>query len=215
MSNVVETDEREVLTRGAADLGLPLAPDQLTRMLAYLDLIEKWNRVHNLTAIRVRTQMMTHHLLDSLAIVPHLSGRRIIDVGTGAGLPGIPVAIACPERHITLVDSNQKKTAFVRQALTELRIGNAAVINERAEAYRPVTAFDMVVSRAFAELRTFVEQARHLTVDGGKFLAMKGRHPAQEIDALPADIRVLDVIELKVPHLDAERHLILMDILPT
>ena len=215
MNEVAETDEREILTRGAADLGLALAPHQLTRMLAYLDLIEKWNRVHNLTAIRVRTQMMTHHLLDSLAIVPHLSGMRIIDVGTGAGLPGIPVAIACPARHITLIDSNQKKTAFLRQALTELPIGNAAVVNERAEAHRPVTTFDLVVSRAFAELRTFVEQARHLAVGGGRFVAMKGRHPAQEIEALPADIRVLNVIELKVPHLDAERHLILMDILPT
>lgn len=204
---------REVrgLADGAAALGLDLDPAQLRQLDTFLDLLEKWNRVYNLTAIRDRGQMVTHHLLDSLAIVPHVEGPRVLDVGSGGGLPGLPLAIARPELAVTLLDSNHKKAAFLNQAVAELRLDNADVIAERVEAWRTDRRFDTIVSRAFSDLGEFVSLAAPLLVPGGRFAAMKGVHPFDEIDRLPAGFAVRDVVRLQVPGLDAERHLILIE----
>lgn len=199
------------LRGGLATLGLALTDDQAATLERYLDLLEKWNRVYNLTAIRDRRQMITHHLLDALAIVPHVRGPRVLDVGSGAGLPGIPLAAASPALQVTLLDSNHKKAAFLRQAVGELRLANAAVIADRVESWHTATRFDTIVSRAFAELGEFVSLARGLLAPGGRFAAMKGVHPYDEIERLPAGFRVAEVVKLAVPGLEAERHLVLVE----
>ncbi len=198
------------LERGAAALGLDLGGDALATLEAYLDLLEKWNRVYNLTAIRERAQMITHHLLDSLAIARELPAARMLDVGSGAGFPGIPLGIANPALSVTLLDSNHKKAAFLRQAVAELRLTNANVAAARVEDWRPDAPYDVVVSRAFADLGEFVALARPLCARTGVFAAMKGVHPYDEIERLPGDITVERVVRLTVPGLDAERHLVLM-----
>jgi 16S rRNA (guanine527-N7)-methyltransferase len=199
-----------VLTRGADALGVPLSPAQSEQLELYLDLLEKWNRVYNLTAIRDRAQMVTHHVLDSLAVVPHLRGARVLDIGSGGGLPGIPIAIARPDVHVTLLDSNHKKTAFLNQAVGELRLANVAVAGERAEAWDTADRFDTIVSRAFADLAEFVAVGTRLLAADGVFAAMKGVHPYEEIERLPAGFVVREVVRLQVPGLDAERHLVLV-----
>jgi 16S rRNA (guanine527-N7)-methyltransferase len=192
----------------AMDLALP-APAQ-ARCAAYLELIAKWNRVHNLTAVREPERMVVLHLLDSLSVLAHVSARTLLDVGSGPGLPGIPLAIARPDLQVTLVDSSHKKAAFLRQAKTELGLDNVEVVCERVEQWHPGRTFDAVVSRAFAELAEFVTQARHLVAPDGVLLAMKGVHPFEEIARIPATHRVEGVVELAVPTLDAKRHLVLL-----
>jgi len=198
------------LAHGIASLGLALGGAQRARLDQYLLLLEKWNRVYNLTAIRDRDRMITHHLLDSLAVVPHVRGLRVLDVGSGAGLPGIPLAIANPALRVTLLDSNHKKVAFMRQAIGELGLANAAVVAERVESWPTEARFDTIVSRAFAELGEFVASCARLLAPGGVFAAMKGVHPHEEIERLPAGYRVEQVIRLEVPGLDAERHLVVV-----
>lgn len=192
---------------------LPFRPPEgaRNRLLAYLRLLEKWNRVHNLTAIRDPEQMVVLHVLDSLAVLPHVaSATTLLDVGTGGGLPGIPLAIARPELAVTLLDSSRKKTTFLAQAKAELALANVSVACTRVEDWHPPGPYDVVVSRAFAELADFVAGAKHLVAPGGALLAMKGVHPVEEIARLPATHRVENVLELQVPSLEAKRHLVLV-----
>lgn len=200
------------LTQGLAALGARIDDAQAERLLAHLQLVVKWNRVHNLTAVREADQMVTLHLLDSLSILPYLGGgRRLADIGTGAGFPGIPLAIARPDLEVTLLDSAHKKCAFLEQARAELGLANVQVACERVEQFRPAEHFDLVVSRAFAELADFVAQSRHLAAPRGRLLAMKGIHPYDEIARLPQTHRVADVVELRVPGLEAKRHLVVLE----
>lgn len=201
----------KALADGAGELGLELSDDAIDRLLAYLALLQKWNRVYNLTAIRESSRMVSHHVLDSLAVLPHLQAHRIVDVGTGAGLPGIPLALANREWSVTLADSNHKKLAFVTQAIGELRIENAVIQRDRVETWHPAAGFDVVISRAFAELQDFVRLAGHLVAPGGKLVAMKGLEPFEEIGQLPPEFRVARVIRLNVPGVEGERHLVMME----
>ena len=198
------------LEQGIGDLGLALPQSTTVRMLDYLTLLAKWNRVYNLTAIREETKWISHHLLDSLAVVPHLPAGRLVDAGTGAGLPGIPIAFACPERPVTLLDSNQKKGAFLTQASAELALTNVKVVIERAESYSPDHAFDVVISRAFSSIPDFIRLAGHLCRPGGVLAAMKGARPDAEIAQLPEAWKAETIIPLHVPLLDAERHLVML-----
>lgn len=196
---------RERLAAGVTALGLTLPPDGEDRLVAYLALLQKWNRVYNLTAIRDPDRMVEQHLLDSLAAVPLFGAGRVLDVGSGGGLPGIPLAIARPELSVTLIDTVSKKTAFLIQARGELGLSNLTVVTGRVEEYRPETGFDTITSRAFAELALFVNLTRHLLVPGGRWLALKGVHPTEELAALPGDVRPFAQHALDVPGLDAER----------
>lgn len=177
--------------------------------MGYLQLLVKWNRAYNLTAVRDPQQMVTRHLLDSLAVVPHLSGERIIDVGSGAGLPGIPLALALPEREFVLLDSNGKKSRFQIQARGELGLHNVAVVNSRVEEYRPDRLFDTVITRAFASVTDILSSSRHLLAPNGEVLAMKGTLPESELETLPHGFQLIETINIKVPGLEQEqRHLL-------
>lgn len=201
----------ERLSEGLEAMGLDLEAATQARLIAYLHLVQKWNKVHNLTAIRNAEQMVVLHLLDSLSLLPHVGdAKTILDVGSGAGLPGLPLAIARPDLGITVLDSSQKKASFLRQAKAELGLNNVEIVCERVERWRPEARYDLVVSRAFAELADFVELARHLVAPGGAMLAMKGVRPVEEIARLPAGHRIERVIELHVPTLDARRHLVFL-----
>ena len=200
------------IAEGAAAMGLELDDGATGKLAAYLELVEKWNRVHNLTAVREPSQMVTLHLLDSLSIVPHVAAAAtLLDVGTGAGLPGIPLAVARPSMRVTLLDSSHKKCAFLQQAKTELALANVEVVCDRVENWKPAQRFDVVVSRAFCDLVDFVEQAKHLVAPGGRLMAMKGVYPFEEIARMPATHRVAQVIELRVPRLEASRHVVLVE----
>jgi 16S rRNA (guanine527-N7)-methyltransferase len=199
------------LEQGLRAMGISLEAPAQAKLLAYLQLIGKWNKVHNLTAVREPGQMVVLHLLDSLSVLPHLAGARtVLDVGTGAGLPGIPLAIARPDLAVTLLDSSHKKATFLRQAKAELALPNVEVACERVESWQPAALFDVVVSRAFAELADFVVQASHLVAPGGAMLAMKGVYPFEELARVPASHRVENVVALTVPTLEAQRHLVLL-----
>jgi 16S rRNA (guanine527-N7)-methyltransferase len=211
-ASLLETDIAVALDDGLGALGLGLSKAQKTQMLSYVELLEKWNRTFNLTAIRDKRQMVAVHLLDSLAILPHIAPTaRLADVGSGAGLPGIPLAIALPGAQVTMIDSVAKKTAFVQQAIGELALKNAQAHGGRAEHLKPGTPYDIVVSRAFAELRDFAECSRHLLSKNGRLLAMKGLYPHDEIARLPQDIAVVETLRLNVPGIAAERHLIILE----
>jgi len=198
------------LRLGLAQLQLDLPEAVCERLLAYLRLIAKWNRSYNLTAVRDETRMLTHHLLDSLAVLPHVRGPSVLDVGSGPGLPGIPLAIACPHWRLTLLDANHKKTTFLRQAIIELQLSNVDVVCERVEHWQAPARFDTVISRAFADLSEFLRLAgRHCAPDG-QMVAMKGVYPHEEVARLPADFSLRDVIALQVPGLAAERHAALL-----
>jgi 16S rRNA (guanine527-N7)-methyltransferase len=191
-------------------LELPLDASARRKLLSHIDLVDKWNRVYNLTAVRRREDMLTHHVLDSLAVTRHLSGGTLVDVGSGAGFPGIPLAIARPLLRVTLLDSNHKKTTFLRQAVIELGLENVDVVCERVEAWHPAAAFDIVISRAFSELREFVTLAGHLCSRTGAMVAMKGVYPYEEVAQLPAGHELVEVRSVHVPGLGADRHLVLL-----
>ena len=199
------------LHRGLSELALALPPGAAEKLLAYLELLAKWNKTYNLTAIRDPLQAVSLHLLDSLAVLRELSGRRgaLADVGSGGGLPGIPLAIAEPARRVTLNDANEKKGAFLRQAVIELGLRNADVHVGRAEDWRPAEPFAVVISRGFASVVDFLSACRHLAAPGGVLAAMKGAYPEAELAQVPADCDCSEVRRLKVPLLDAERHLVL------
>ena len=199
----------EQLTRGLAALGLDLPPAAQEKLLAFAALLGKWNKVYNLTALRDAEQVISHHLLDSLAVLPHLGkAKRLADIGSGGGLPGIPLAIARPDLQVALVESNQKKSAFEQQAKIELGLANVSVHCERVEAWQPEEKCDVVVSRAFSDLAEFVRLSGHLLAEGGVLLAMKGVHPYEEIAQLPAGWRVAEAIPLQVPGVEGARHLV-------
>jgi len=200
------------IAEGVAAMGVEVPASAVATFSRYLELIAKWNRVHNLTAVRETDQMVVLHLLDSLSLLPHLGrARTLLDVGSGPGLPGIPVAIARPGLAVTLLDSNHKKCAFLRQAKTELGLANVEVACERVEHWTTPQRFDVVVSRAFSELADFVLQARHLVAPAGVLIAMKGVHPFEEIARVPSTHKVARVLALDVPHLEAKRHLVFVE----
>jgi 16S rRNA (guanine527-N7)-methyltransferase len=201
----------EQLQRGLDALGLALPESARERLLAYLALLLKWNRSVNLTAIRDEAQAVSHHLLDSLAVAPHLVAGRLADIGSGGGLPGIPLAIADPKRAVVLVETSQKKAAFLRQAVIELALANVQVESRRVETWQPGEGFPLVVSRAFAELGDFVRWAGHLLAPGGVMVAMKGVYPDEEIAGLPAGFRLGSALRLHVPGVDAARHLLFIE----
>lgn len=188
--------------------GLPENAQAWSKLLDYLFLLEKWNKTFNLTAIRDLDEMFVKHLLDSLSVAAHLDSERLIDVGTGGGLPGIPLAILFPERQVDLLDSNSKKTRFLIQAKAELGLENVTVLHQRVEAYRPETLYDGVVSRAFASLDDMLRLTHHLLKTGGIWWAMKSQKTQDEVAALPEFAKMLRVFDLAVPDLDAHRTLI-------
>jgi len=196
------------LATGLAELGIDLPAERQDKLLAFRDLLLKWNKTYNLTALRDPEQAISHHLLDSLAILPHIGDGPLLDVGSGGGLPGIPLAIARPELSVSMVDTVQKKATFLQQAAIQLGLKNVAAHHARVEQLPGQYA--QISSRAFAELKLFTDLTRHLLAPGGRWLAMKGVRPDDEIAALPADIVVEHVIPLHVPGLDAERHLIIL-----
>lgn len=198
------------LETGARSLGLALDEKQLSWLMQYLSLIQKWNRVHNLTALRDPQKMLTHHLLDSLAVLPHFCADRLLDVGSGAGLPGIPLAIARPHWEITLSDSNHKKSSFQQQAVIELGLRNVRVAPGRVEDIRPEQKFDGVISRAFSEIADLIACTCHLLATNGRWYAMKGVCPDEELAQLPAGVEVERIVPLTVPGLRAQRHLIIL-----
>ena len=200
----------EKLAGGLEEMGLHLDSATQSSLLNYVALMQKWNKVYNLTAVRDPQKMVTQHLLDSLAVLPHIVGHRIIDVGTGPGLPGIPLALANPALEVTLLDSNHKKASFLRQACLELGLNNTTIVCERVEAWRPEEKFDAVISRAFSDLAEFAGLALHLCSNTGLMLAMKGIYPHEELTRLPATVALQGVESLKVSSLDAERHLVLL-----
>lgn len=196
------------LAAGLAELGIALPAEAQQKLLAFRDLLLKWNKTYNLTALRDPEQAISHHLLDSLAILPHIGNGPLLDVGSGGGLPGIPLAIACPKLAVTMVDTVQKKATFLQQAAIELKLTNATVHHARVEEMSGQYA--EISSRAFAEIGLFISLTRHLLAPGGRWLAMKGVRPDDELKTLPADITVEAIIPLTVPGLDAERHLIIL-----
>lgn len=206
----------QVLADGVAALGLDelVGADAQAKLLAYLRLLDKWNRTHNLTAIREPDRMVTHHLLDSLAVLPHLparTGLRLVDIGSGGGLPGIPLAIVRPDWQFALLDSNFKKAAFLRQAAIELPLPNAEVVAVRVQDYVPPAGFDIAISRAFSDLAVFAGASRGLLAAGGRLVAMKGVYPHEEIAELPAGLGIAGTPSLQIPGLVGERHLVIME----
>ena len=196
------------LQQGCDDLQLSLGSDQQARLIDYVALLSKWNTAYNLTAVREEADMVTRHLLDSLAIAPFLAGQRVLDVGTGAGLPGVPMAILFPQREFHLLDSNGKKTRFLFQVKTALRLDNLVVHHARVQTFRVVEPFDAVLSRAFASLQDMMHGCRHLLAPEGRLLAMKGAYPAQELDAIGQEGAQVVVHPLVVPGLGEHRHLV-------
>jgi 16S rRNA (guanine527-N7)-methyltransferase len=207
-NNVV--DPAELLEDGIYELELEerLGGDEL--LMEYVTELMNWNRVYNLTSVRKPTDIVTRHILDSLTILPYLHGERILDIGTGAGLPGIPLAIACPDLEFVLLDSSSKKLRFVQQTLGILNLDNVTLEDCRVDEYQPEVLFDTVICRAFSDLPDFYRYAARLCSSGGRMLAMKGVYPMTEVECLKDKSVIDDVVSLKVPGLDAERHLVIM-----
>ena len=201
--------KRQKLIAGMRTLGVAYTLDQLDLLLAYLKMLERWNKTYNLTAIRDPMHMISLHLLDSLAVQPHIADKKnLIDVGTGPGLPGIPLAIMNPDKQFTVLDSAGKKTRFLFQVRNELGLSNVLEINQRAESFEPQTRYDAVLSRAFSSLPDMLKTCQHLVANGGCFIAMKGKSPESELSAIPKDYKVTSLCRLTVPDVDGERHLI-------
>jgi 16S rRNA (guanine527-N7)-methyltransferase len=204
----VRAGERDVLASGARELGIELDAARAETLLNLVDALEQGNAQFNLTAIRDRPGMLRKHVLDSMSLAPYLRGERIADVGTGAGFPGLVLAVVDPQRSFTLIEATGKKARFVEQTVQRIGCSNVLVVNSRAESYRPFELFDTVVARALSSLADFVAYAGHLLAPGGRLLAMKGKRPDEEISALPKAFRVLAVHRLSVPGLTDERHLV-------
>lgn len=203
---------KDLLVSGLDSLKLELTETQVEKLMSYLTLLQKWNKVYNLTAIRDPQEMLVKHLLDSLAVVSHIQGERLIDVGTGGGLPGIPLAICYPDKQIDLLDSNSKKTRFLIQAKAELGLTNSQVIHSRVEEYKPQELYDGVISRAFAAMEDMLYWTHHLIPVGGVWWAMKGQKEFEDLtelsNKLPGLVTIENVIDLQVPNLHAERILV-------
>ncbi len=196
---------RKKLRQGLAALGVSLEDGQIEALLRFVELMGKWNKAYNLTAVREPLDMVGLHILDSLAVLPHIKPELIADIGTGAGLPGIPLAICRPDCRFVLVDSNSKKTRFVQQAVLELKLTNVDVVHSRVEQFKPSRLFDTVLMRAFASMPDIVKMTGHLLADDGTLLAMKGQQPVEELAGIDTDYQV---IPLAVPGIAAERCLI-------
>lgn len=203
-------DHARQLSRGAEQMGIALSEHQAEQLLAYMALLNKWNKAYNLTAVRDPNEMVSRHLLDSLSVLPHIEQGRWLDVGSGGGMPGVILAIMLPDSDFTLLDSNGKKTRFLTQVRLELGLDNMQVVNSRVEAFSPDRPFDGIVSRAFSSLADFTELTRHLSTPQTRWLAMKGLYPQDELQALADDFRVQRSIELSVPGSDASRHLLVL-----
>lgn len=204
----IPADLQQRFIRGAQHLGLELTQDEVARLLQLLDALDEWNEMMNLTAIRERSQQITKHLLDSLSVHAFLRGTRVLDVGTGAGFPGLPLALALPQLQFVLLDSTAKKLRFVEHATQLMRLTNVATVHARAETYKPKERFDVVIARAVGTIENFVNWCGHLCIAGGRLLAMKGRFPEEELQKLPSGWKVVGVHRLTVPGLDEERHLV-------
>lgn len=201
----------QVLERGVSELKLDLNEAQIAKLLDYLALLAKWNAVYNLTSVRDPMQMLTLHVLDSLAAVPAFAGAaNVLDVGAGGGLPGMVLAISRPDMKVSMIDTVHKKTAFLTQVKAELGLGNVTVYTKRVEQLEVKQPFDVITSRAFADLSDFVNWSGHLLAEGGQFIALKGVAPPDERERLPEQWKVTELRALRVPGLDAERHLVFM-----
>ena len=204
----------EMLHTGLVELtGRAPDPQQEAALLSYLALLERWNKTYNLTAIKDPTQMVTRHLLDSLSVAPWITGRRLLDAGAGAGLPGIPLAITKPDLEVTLLDSSGKKIRFLNHVRRELGLDNITTVQERLESYSAETRHDVIISRAFTSLASFARAARHLAATPSRLLAMKGRFPQSELNDLPGWVRIDSVEKLDVPGLQEDRHLVIMSVI--
>jgi len=210
LSSMVTSQHAQELSRGAQQLGVDLSESQHSQLLAYLALLIKWNKAYNLTAVRDPDEMVSRHLLDSLSVVPFIAGERWLDVGSGGGMPGIPLAILFPEMKVTVLDSNGKKTRFLTQVKLELKLDNLEVIHSRVESFKPELPFTGIVSRAFSSLEDFTEWTRHLGDTDTRWLAMKGLHPADELVALPTDFQLDSEQALTVPGCQGQRHLLIL-----
>ncbi|WP_174509653.1 16S rRNA (guanine(527)-N(7))-methyltransferase RsmG [Klebsiella oxytoca] len=193
-----------------AEAGISLSDHQKNQLVGYVGLLDKWNKAYNLTSVRDPNEMLVRHILDSIVVAPHLKGSRFIDVGTGPGLPGIPLAIVCPQSHFTLLDSLGKRVRFLRQVQHELKLDNIEPVQSRVEAFPAEPPFDGVISRAFASLNDMVSWCHHLPTEEGAFYALKGVAQEEEMANLPDGYVVSEVIELQVPQLEGERHLVLI-----
>jgi len=180
------------------------------KFVQFIQLLDKWNGVYNLTSVRDKAQMVGRHIMDSLVVHPFLAGEQILDVGCGAGLPGIPLAIINPDKQFVLLDSNQKKTRFVQQSITELQLDNVQVVNERVELYKAEKSFDTITARAYSSIENLIEGVSHLLAADAKILAMKGTYPVAELENVPESFKVEKIELLNVPGLDAERHLVVL-----
>ncbi|NIY48747.1 16S rRNA (guanine(527)-N(7))-methyltransferase RsmG [Cedecea colo] len=198
------------LSRLLDNAGITLPENQKQQLVGYVELLHKWNKAYNLTSVRDPEEMLVRHILDSIVVEPHLQGTRFIDVGTGPGLPGIPLAIVRPDAHFTLLDSLGKRVRFLRQVQHELHLENITPVQSRVEAFPAEPGFDGVISRAFASLTDMVNWCHHLPAENGRFYALKGLRPDDEIAVLPEAFSVEDIIRLQVPALDGERHLVII-----
>ncbi|ECS1161848.1 16S rRNA (guanine(527)-N(7))-methyltransferase RsmG [Salmonella enterica] len=198
------------LSRLLANAGISLTDHQKMLLVAYVDMLHKWNKAYNLTSVRDPNEMLVRHILDSIVVAPYLQGQRFIDVGTGPGLPGIPLAIVLPDAHFTLLDSLGKRVRFLRQVQHELKLENITPVQSRVEAYPSEPPFDGVISRAFASLNDMVSWCHHLPGEKGRFYALKGQLPGDEIASLPDNFSVESVEKLRVPQLEGERHLVII-----
>jgi 16S rRNA (guanine527-N7)-methyltransferase len=198
-----------LLAAGVAEMGLDVSRETQEKLLQYLSLLNKWNKVYNLTAVRDPIEMVTLHLLDSLSVLPHVNTKNLLDVGSGGGLPGIVLAICKPELQVTTIDTVQKKAIFMRQVKGELGLTNLQVVHARVEAFKPAEKFEAVISRAFSEIVLFVKLTKHLLADNGQWFAMKGVAPQAELVGL--DIKLVKLIKLQVAGTDAERHLVILE----
>ncbi|MBS0848020.1 16S rRNA (guanine(527)-N(7))-methyltransferase RsmG [Citrobacter sp. JGM124] len=196
------------LSRLLNDEGITLSEHQQQQLVDYVALLHKWNKAYNLTSVRDPEEMLVRHIIDSIVVAPYLEGRRFIDVGTGPGLPGIPLAIVCPDAHFTLLDSLGKRVRFLRQVKHELKLDNVTPVQSRVEAFSAEPPFDGVISRAFASLTDMVNWCQHLPAESGRFYALKGVRPDDEISVLPAGFVVEDIVRLTVKNLEGERHLV-------
>jgi 16S rRNA (guanine527-N7)-methyltransferase len=206
--------QEALLAAGVAAMELDVSAEVQQKLLAYLALLQKWNNVYNLTAVRDPLQMVTLHLLDSLSVLPYVKVKNLLDVGSGGGLPGIVLAICVPSLQVTTIDTVQKKAIFMRHVKGELALDNLQVVHSRVESFKPAEKFEAIISRAFSELALFVKLTNNLLVQSGQWLAMKGQVPHHELDIVELEslnIKVQKIIPLTVAGLDAERHLIVLE----
>ena len=207
--------QADLLAAGIAEMQLDVSIETQQKMLTYLSLLQKWNKVYNLTAVRDPLEMVTLHLLDSLSVLPYVNANNLLDVGSGGGLPGVVLAICKPNLQVTTIDTVQKKAIFMRQVKGELGLNNLTVVHARVESYKPAEKFDAIISRAFSEIALFIKLTQHLLAENGNWLAMKGQMPHEELEGLELKlnklIKIKKISPLKVAGLDAERHLLVLE----